>query len=107
MSRNNSEACRSRMEGIFEDSVEGKMRKGKAVARRKEQFIQELGRQDKIIANAKPEESILIDEMQDDNGDKKGSEVGQSDAKDLQSGPVVDNDARVIVAEYDMVPNKE
>ena len=49
----------------------------------------------------------MIDEMQDDNGDKKGSEVGQSDAEDLQDGPVVDNDARVIVADDDMVSNKE
>ena len=45
--------------------------------------------------------------MQYDNGDKKGSEVGQSDAEDLQDGPVVDNDARVIVADDTMVPNEE
>ena len=107
MSRNHSEACRSRMEGILEDSVEGKMRKDKAAARREEQLTQELERQDKIITNAKPEESILIDEMQDDNGDKKGSEVGQSDAEDLQDGPMFDNNSRVFVADGDRVPNKE
>ena len=58
MSRNQSEACRSRMEGILESSVEGKMRKDKAAARREEQLIQELERQDNIITNAKHEESI-------------------------------------------------
>ena len=58
------------MEGILEDSVEGKMRKDKAAARREEQLTQELERQDKSITNAKPEESILIDEMQNNNGEE-------------------------------------
>ena len=38
----------------------------------KKQLTQELERQDNIITSAKPEESIWIDQMQDDNGDKKG-----------------------------------
>ena len=107
VSRNHSEACRSRMEGILEDSVEGKMRKDRAAARREEQLTWELERQDKIITNAKPEGSILIDEMQDDNGDKKGYEVGRSDAEDLQDGPMVDNGSRVIVADDDMVAHEK
>ena len=91
MFRNHGEACRSRMEGILEDSVEGKMHKDKAAARREEQLTQEIKRQDKIIKNAKPDESILI------------AEVCQSDTEDLQDGPIVDNDSRVIVADDEMV----
>ena len=71
MSRNHSEACRSHMEGILEDSVEGKMRKDKAAARREYKLPRKLERQDKISTNAKPEESILIDEMQNDSGENK------------------------------------
>ena len=79
------------------------MRKDKAAARRREQLTQELEGQGNITTNAKPEESILIGETQDDNGDQTGPEVGQSAAEDLQYGPVVDNDARVIVADDDLV----
>ena len=55
------------MEGMLESSVEGNMRKDKTAARREEQLTQELYRQDKIITNAKPEESILIGEMQNND----------------------------------------
>ena len=34
-------------------------------------MIQKLERPDKIITNAKPEESILIDDTQNDNDDKE------------------------------------
>ena len=51
--------------------------------------------------------------MQDNNGDGQTSREGvehhrvELDAEDLQYGPVVDNDARAIVADEDMVANEE
>ena len=82
------------------------MRKDKATARREEQLIQEPERQDKIVTNAKPEESIFIDEMQNNNGEQVEHRI-EIAAEDLQDGPAVDNDARVITADDDMVGNEE
>ena len=94
------------MEGILESGVEGKMRKDKAAVRCEGQLTQELERQDKITTNAKPEGSILIDEIQTNNGESIERRC-EPDAEYLQDGPVVDNDACVIVAEEDMVVNEE
>ena len=78
MFRNHSEASRSQMEGIFENRVEGKIRYDKAAARREDQSTRELERQDNIITNADSEESILVDEMQNNNG-KEGVAVAADD----------------------------
>ena len=85
------------------------MRKDKAAARREEDLTHELKRQDKIITNAKPEKPILINEMQSNNGEdiERKNTRAELDVEDLQDGPVIDNDARVIVADDDMVANEE
>ena len=67
----------------LKSSVEGKMRKDKTAARREQQLTRELKRQDEIITNAKPEESILIDGMQDNNNDEVERRV-ELDAEYLQ-----------------------
>ena len=96
------------MEGILERGVEGTTRKDKAAARREEQLTRERERQDKIITNAKPEESILIDEMQNNNGEEveRRHTRAELNVEDLQDGPVIGNDACVIVVGDDMVANE-
>ena len=67
------------------------------------QQIQDLERHGNIITHVKPEESILVDEMQNNDGEG-GAAVA---AEYLHDGPIADNDTRVIEVDDDMVAAEE
>ena len=56
-------------------------------------------RRDNIIGSARPEESIPVDEAQNNNGEEGAAAA----AEDLQDGPIIDNDARAIEVDDDIV----
>ena len=75
----------------------------RAATRRSYSPTQEPERQDGVIANVKPEELILVDEMPNNNGED-GAAVAAEDSHD---GPVVDNDPRILEGDDHMAVAEE